>query len=152
MGRQVRTWRLVKPSRSKPPNVPLKGREARLAEIELERFVPNDQVELARHGGEVRRRRAQQPRERRAVAAEGAAVDLVVLAVRDRLEPRFGAAVAGYGLRPAPGAPLPSSIIPDLPFLVIPDLIRDPCHQGVVTSLMLLGPPEKVLKIRSIGM
>jgi hypothetical protein len=39
-----------------------------------------------------------------------------------------------------------------LPFLVIPDLIRDPCHQGVVTSLMLLGPPEKVLKIRSIGM
>ena len=62
--------RALKPS--KPPHILPQRRQRSLAEIELEHAVPQDQLELLRHRPEVRRRRPQQPRQRRIVPPDRA--------------------------------------------------------------------------------
>jgi len=76
--------------------------------------VTGDEVELASDRGEVGRRSAKEPGKRSMMPTEGVAVEIVILAVRHRRQPRLGPGEAGERLPPA--------LAPH----VIPDLIRDP--------------------------
>lgn len=87
--------------RREPPQIPPQRVERRLAEGQLEHRVAEDELELPRRRGEVGRRGAQQPGQRRIVPPERAVVGVVVLRMCDRLELAFGAAVAGEGAFPS---------------------------------------------------
>jgi hypothetical protein len=89
---------LLQRQRRNANHVPPKRRHARFAEVQLGHAVPDDEIELSGDGGEIGRRRAEEAGEGGAVAAEGSAVEVVVLGMRQRFQLRFRPGEEAEGL------------------------------------------------------